>query len=241
MAKAEYLWDYAYIWDMKRFGWILLATIVALMGCVFVSCNDEVFVKAPDIVDPNPEPEPEPDPDPEPDINDFLMLQSITYDESSIKLVEDVINSSTRVTYKFNGTGGNATILYDNYNSSLVRISSNTQFLLPWAEVQPSIFIPTLDAQLTPGFWGLEIPFEMGLTEVPCQYMAGERESLYVPDKSEVTATVYIQQRIVKAQATITYQLVENPAETPAEARVNVEVWQPVGIRVEWSDIKAIE
>lgn len=217
---------------MKRFVWIL----IAVLGYFLMSCNDEVFVKEPVVIEPTPEPEPEP----EPDVDDFLVLQSITYNESAIELAQDVVNSTYRVTYKFRGTGGDATILYDSYNSSRIKISSDTQFILPWAQLQPTISIPTLDDQLIPGFWGLEIPFEMGITVVPAQYLAGENETLSVPADSEVTATIYVSQRILTAPATIKYHLLNSTNISPEEANVTIEVLQPVQIRVVWSDIKPI-
>lgn len=212
---------------------------MAAAAVAATSCNDEVFVKPSEAVDPDPGGDPS-NPNP-PAATDSLVLLSIEYDDATISLTNVQSMRKDIINFEFHtATGGDAVVFYDNHNSSIVYFKSNTYFVTPWAQLQPSVSIPTLDDDMTPGLWGVEMPFKIGLSLVPLQYMAGHEERLYVPGGSKVTATVHVLQRLVTAQAEIKYYVTDAPGHTPVDAKVNVEVWQPVEITVEWSDITPI-
>ena len=216
----------------------LLAYIILLCP-VLTACNEDVFIDRPEIEEP-PVEKPDPDPEPKPEITDSLHLNSLIYDKSSVTLHEDeYVSEATTIFTNYTQSSG-VSILYDNYNYSLVRISNSTYYVIPWAKEQPDVEVPGLDSEGIPGLYGTMIPFAFGVTRIPQQYMPGHIERFDLPPNSKVKATVYTTHRLVTAVANINYYI--SPySESLTDGSVNVSVSIPVDIRVEWSEILPAE
>ena len=184
------------------------------------------------------EPDNPDDPDDPYDAGVF-MLSSLEYVESTLTLAPDEDGYTTRTTFINNGPDViNATILFDNYNGSIVRISNSSYYVIPWApaEEQPCVPVPGLDSEGNPGFYGQEVPFTFGKFVLPYQYMEGHTESFSLPGYSKVTAEVEITRRCVEAKADIKYYLTKFP-DSFDNGWVVVSVQVPVKIQVEWSEV----
>ncbi len=207
---------------------------------LLAACNDNVFIDRPNPEMP-PADEPNLDPDPEPEITDSLILVSLIYDKESLTLDSEEMVLDAKTTFVNHTSSEDMTILYDNYNSSIVMISNNTYYVTPWAKSdRPSIEVPGLDSEGIPGFYGTEIPFAFGTTIIPRQYMAGEKAHHDVPTHHQITATVYTTYKSVFAKAVIKYYSSDYPT-IIEDGWVDVTVAVPVDIRVEWSEITPAE
>ena len=167
------------------------------------ACNNDVFVPrpsdTPDIV------EPDPDPDPEPESDDSLRVVGFKYNDASLKVSENILTYQAETTFINNTNYRGATILFDNYNNSVVRISSNTYWVLPWVtEPEYMIDIPGIKDGI-PGFYGEKAPFKIGSFAIPYQYMPGHKEYFDLPPHSKVTAVVTYNRRRVRATGILTY------------------------------------
>ncbi len=206
---------------------------------LLTACNDEVFVprpsEVPDIENPEPEPEPEK--------KDSLRIIDFVYDSASLKVYdkpEEDIGKSTIIN-KTDNRG--AYILYDNYNKSLVRISSNTYFVLPWVEEPKYMLeIPGLKDGI-PGFYGSELPFAFGTFTLPHEYGPNESHLSYfdLPPYSQVSATIRTKKKRVEATGTLYYEMVDYPGTSRDSVKVNVFVEVAVQTSVEWGEIIPVE
>ena len=215
--------------------------LLYLIGLIMFlgACNNDVFVPrpsdTPDIV------EPDPDPDPEPESDDSLRVVGFKYDDASLKVSENILTYQAETTFINNTNYRGATILFDNYNNSVVRISSNTYWVLPWVtEPEYMIDIPGIKDGI-PGFYGEKAPFKIGSFAIPYQYMPGHKEYFDLPPHSKVTAVVTYNRRRVRATGILTYEMIEFPETSRDSAQIQVDVEFPVYISVEWGEIKPAE
>lgn len=211
--------------------------MIVAASATLTACNDEVFVKPPEIIDPEPS---EPDPD-QPVYTDSLILLNVRYDESTIKLTDETAPVKDRQHFNFVGISGDAIVYYNNYNNSLVSLRTVDAPKLPWAQRQPSFPIPTIDLEdMSVGLYGVAIPFRTGMSSLPYQYMPGKEEVCHIEADSRISAEIITTRRRVVAQAHIEYALKDNPDKVAGSTDVIVNVWQPVDITVEWSDVTPI-
>ncbi len=216
----------------------LLLTYIVILGVLFTACNDMVFVQRPEPEEP---PVEEPDPGAEPEFEDSLMLKSLVYDKSTLRLEDEEIILDATSTFSNHTESWGVTVLYDNYNKSIVTITNSTYYVTPWAKNQDKhIEVPGLDSDGVPGFYGTEIPFSFGTTVIPRQYMAGHMETFDLPPHCKVSATIYTTFRSVTAKADIEYFMTSFPSSIE-NGWVKVTVWVPVDIRVEWSEVTPAE
>lgn len=211
--------------------------ITLLLAVTLAACNHDVFVEPalPENPDPGPDKPEEPD---EP--TGELILESGEYDLATLASdPADVYTFESKSTFFNHDSEGRMTILYDNYNASLIRISNSTYYVTPWATEQIDIPVPGLDAEGTPGFYGAQIPFKFGTTVLPYQFKKGEKESMLLPADTKVTATVTTLRRAVTVKGKIVY-IDTNIPSYPQESEIEVTVMQPIDIIVEWSDIEPI-
>ncbi len=217
----------------------LIFAIIAVAA--LAGCNDDVFVKLPPQGD-EPGSQPTPPDEPEPFYPDSLILTAFDYFENSIELTDELWEQDAVTHFYNHDSEGTMTVLFDNYNSTLVSISNSTYYVTPWAkEDQMYIDIPCLDiatdeVTIRPHF----MPFKFGITSVKGQLMPGGTSSLTIPGNTQVKATVYTTRRKIAAKAQIAYYNTAYP-NTTETGWANVIVWQPVDIRVEWSDVQPIE
>ena len=221
---------------MKKLPYI----IILLLTGVMTACNDEVFVSRPPVEIPDNSDDPD-DPDTPDDPYDagVFMLASIKYNESSLTLGPYEQSFTTGTTFINNGPKAiDVTVLFDNYNGSIVQISNTTYYAIPWApaDEQPCVPIPGLDSDGNPGFYGQEIPFAFGKSILPYQYMAGHTESFSLPAYSKVKADVTVTRCCMEAKADIKYYMSNFP-ESLDNGWVVVSVQVPVKIQVEWSEV----
>lgn len=216
----------------------LLFTYIIMIGALFTACNHEVFVERPEVEEP---PVDNPEPDPDPEIADSLILKSFIYDESSLTLASELRVQEAISSFENHTASRGVSVLYNNYNSSIVYISNSTYYAIPWAKTgQPDIEVPGLDSEGVPGFYGTVIPFAFGSTVVPRQYMADHREDFDLPPYSKVTATIYTTYRVVTASADIEFFIASLPSYLD-DGRVTVRVAVPVDIKVKWSEITPVK
>lgn len=205
---------------------------------LLAACNDEVFIDRPK---PEKPPVDEPTIDSKPEFTDSLLLVSLVYDKESLILDSDEMVLDAKTTFVNHTTSEKMTVLYDNYNYSIVRIWNSTYYVTPWSTSERlSIEVPGLDSEGVPGFYGTEIPFAFGTTIIPRQYMAGERAEHDVPIHHQITATIYTTYKSVVAKAAIKYYSSDHPS-IIEDGEVKVMVSVPVDIRVEWSEITPAE
>ena len=205
---------------------------------LLTACNEEVFIDRPKPENP---PADEPTIDSKPEFTDSLILVSLVYDKESLTLDSEEMVLDAKTTFVNHTPYENMTILYDNYNSSIVRISHTTYYVCPWATSERlPIEVPGLDSEGVPAFYGTVISFAFGTTIIPRQYMAGERAEHDVPIHHQITATVYTTYKTVIAKATIKYYSSSYPS-IIEDGWVKVTVSVPVDIRVEWSEITPAE
>lgn len=205
---------------------------------LLAACNDEIFIDRPK---PEVPPAEEPDISSEPEFTDSLILVSLVYDKESLILDDEEMVLDAKTTFVNHTPSENMTILYDNYNYSIVRISNTTYYVTPWATSERLyIEVPGLDSKGVPGFYGTEIPFAFGTTIIPRQYMAGETAEHDVPIHHQITATVYTTYKSVVAKAAIKYYSSSYPS-IIEDGEVKVTVSVPVDIYVEWSEITPAE
>ncbi len=210
---------------------ILLIFFLSLTGAL-VGCNHYVFVDRPE-----PEEPPVVNPDPDPDMTDSLVLKTLVYNKASLTLTDETWTQEAVITFENHSSSTGVKVLYDNYNSSIVRIFNNTYYVIPWAKKgQPDIDVPGLDSIGVPGFYGTKIPFAFGTSVIPRQFMPGHSESFDLPSDSKVTATVSITYRVVRAHADIEYFMSSYP-DSSDSGWIDVRVDVPVDIEVEWSEI----
>lgn len=214
---------------------IKLITFILFFGIILTSCNNDVFVPRPEEVIP---PEENPDSDPKPEITDSLILKSLTYIDGTLQVnssLEDVRESKT--TFINNGDKIiKVTILFDNYNHSIVKISNSTYYVLSWKEIQPEIEIPGFDARGVPGFYGTKIPFKFGTTSVRCQFLPGHTEQFDLPPFSKVTAMVSTRRKVVTAKAEIIYSHSDYPNSLQT-GWADVSVSVPVEMTLSWGEV----
>ncbi|MDE6371492.1 MAG: hypothetical protein K2K92_08400 [Duncaniella sp.] len=216
---------------IKLIIWILL------LGTVVASCNDEVFVRRPVAEVP---PDVEPDTADPGESTDSMILVSASYNDWPLEVKPEDLVLDAETHFENHTSSSGVGILFDNYNSTLVRISNSTYYVVPWARCgQPSIEIPGLDKEGIPGFYGAEIPFAFGLSVLPHQYMPGHIEHFDLPPHSEVTARICTTRRVVTGRADIIYYNTGFP-NSLEKGWVDVQVSVPVDIRVEWSEIKPL-
>lgn len=202
---------------------------------IFTGCNDEVFVNLPEIGNSPSETDPD-DSSSKPVFTDSLYLKTFEYDPASIELSDKIWEQEGKSTFIIYDSPWSVSVLFDNHNNTLVIITNSTYYAIPWAKEQPPIPMlrydsDTREVSAVPD----ALTFSFGTTSVPKQYMPGERESFYLPADFGVTAFITTSRIGIKARAHITYSL--SGSEDLSETDVNVVIWQPVGIRVEWSDI----
>lgn len=216
---------------------IKLITKILLLVMALTSCNDEVFVRRPVAEMP---PDAEPDPDDPAESTDSLMLVSASYNEWPLEVKPEYMVLDAETHFENHTSSSGVGILFDNYNSTLIRISNSTYYVTPWARSgQPSIGIPGLDKEGNPGFYGAEIPFAFGLTVLPHQYMPGHVEYFDLPPHSKVSAKIYTTRSMVTAKADIVYYITGFP-NSLEKGWVDVQVSVPVDIRVEWGEVKPL-
>ncbi len=218
--------------------------IILLLGlaAAVTACNDDVFVTLPPEDIPGPGPTPPDDPEPEPVYTDSLVLLAFDYIDGSITLTDDYWEQDGVSIFYNHGVEGPMTISLDNYNATMVSIYNSTHYVIPWAkEGQMLIGIPYYDAA-TSDVTILQdfIPFKFGLTSIRGQLMGAGTSSLTIPANTKVRATVYTTRRKITARAQIMYKSTDW-VNTSEIGWADVVVWQPVDIRVEWSDILPIE
>lgn len=210
---------------MKK--WLCLIGLFMLL----TSCNNEVFVPRPSDIPDIEEPEPTPEG------KDSLRVIRFNYDPGSLKVSDYNFTYQSKTTFINNTDNRGAYILFDNYNNSVVSVSSNTVFALPWVkEPKYMIEIPGLKDGI-PGFYGMEVPFEFGKLLIPYQYMPGHKEYFDLPPHSQVTAIVTYKRKRVLAMGIMTYELTTFPKISRDSATVMVSVDVPVDISVEWGEI----
>ncbi|MDE5608325.1 MAG: hypothetical protein K2I64_05275 [Muribaculaceae bacterium] len=215
-----------------------LIFILAAVGAL-TACNDEVFVSIRPEEKPDPVP---PEENPEPVFSDSLVLSALEYIDYTTVLTDEIWELEGVTNFYNHDSQGTMYILLDNYNSTLVSISNSTYYVTPWAkEDQPLIDIPCLDLATETLYMRHDfIPFKFGITSVRGELRGGEKDSLTIPANTMVRATVHITRRKITASANITYYNTEYPTQSEM-GWVNVVVWQPVDIRVVWSDVLPIE
>lgn len=211
------------------------------LGMVTAGCNDEVFVRHPEVGKPD-RPGPEPPDEPEPECADSLMLTAFDYFDGSIEVTDELWEQEGITNFYNHDSEGKMTVLFDNHNSTIVSIINSTYYVTPWAtEHQMLIDIPRYDTA-TGSVTLLDefMPFKFGITSVRGQLMAGHTESITLPADTKVRAVVYTTRRKITAKAQIAYFNTATPDRTET-GWVNVAVWQPVEIRLEWGEITPIE
>lgn len=218
-----------------------LIYISILGGLLITSCNDDVFVRRPEPEKPIEKPDPEPGPGPDEEFTDSFMLKSIDYQMSTLSIQPEplVLQSQSNFINYTSNTG--VSILFDNYNSTWVKIYNSTYYVLPWAKEQPLIEVPGINADGEAGFFGTKIPFAFGNTYIPAQYMAGHIERFDLPPNSKVTATVTVTRRIVEVRGDISYYIDNYPDPSIVKNWAQVVVTVPVDISVEWGEVTPAE
>lgn len=215
----------------------ILLFLISILGITLVACNDEVFLRHPEPTEPE---SPEPEPPDEPEFTDSLRLISLTYDPTTLEEGHELWTTESKTTFFNHDSEGDMTVLFDNYNHSIIRVFNSTYYAVPWAKSEPIIEIPSFNSELVPGFYGVEMPFAFGSSTVKSQFLAGHQESIHLPADTKVTAIVFTTRKMVMAKADIEYTRIEEPY-YKASGWVNVVVWQPVDMRLEWGEITPIE